>query len=164
MRYNLLIFVSLIALSVDAQGDKWTSHPDTSIFHYYTKNTISLNELRAEAGNSRILVYYYQHFNIHANNFNGKVLNDPVIIDFIKSNFYPIAIDLDIDRFEPSEADSKRNRVYRKFLEEQAYYVKVTPAFSIYNPEGVLRGTKTFIRADESTREPFLEFLKKRLK
>ena len=80
---------------------------------------------------------------------------DPEVVAYMKEHFYLLAIGLDTNPlFE---------KTYRKFLEEQTYYIKTTPAFSIYNPEGVLRGSKPFLKATAQTKEQFLEFLKKRL-
>lgn len=162
-----LIFVATIVSIVSpvwSQGDKWTTHPDTAVFNYYTQKELSVDLLRKEAGGKRILVFYYEHFSIHANHFNGRVLNDTSITNFILRHFYPIAIDLDIDKMDPNDEDKGRSKTYRKFLVEQTYYVKVTPAFSIYNSSGVLRGSKPYLNASEATRKEFMEFMQKRLK
>lgn len=159
----LLLCVS-ISSTAWTQGEKWTTHPDTAVFKYYKQKELSVDLLLKEAGGKRILVYYYEHFSIHANHFNGRVLNDTSITNFILKHFYPIAIDLDMDKMDPSEEDKGRSKTYRKFLTDQTFYIKVTPAFSIYNTSGVLRGSKPYLKATEATRKEFMEFMKKRLK
>ena len=149
------------------QGEKWTSHPDTSIFHSYTSNDISVEKLQSRASGRFILVYYYEHFSMRVNHFNQWVMGDTSVYNFIQDNFYPVCIDLDIDKMGPNEADIKRSKTYRKFLRDQAYYVEKTPAFSIYNPKGELKGTKTFLNAKrENAKEiiaTVLDWMKKRL-
>ena len=161
--FLIIILLTVIKPNAFSQDGKWSSHPDTAIFKYYTARQISVDLLQQKAPHKFILVYYYEHYSIRVNNFNKIVLGDTAVVNYILSNFYPICVDLDIDKIGPEDQDKDRSRVYRKFLSEQAYYVKVTPAFSIYNPSGELKGTKTFINAKKESIQEFLDWMKKRL-
>src|SRR5690606_9079039 len=117
------------------------------------------------AGGKFVLLYYYEHMTMNVNNFNLHVLGDTAVVNFIRQNFYPICLDLDIDKLGPGEPDIKRSKTYREFLTEQSYYVTKTPAFSIYSPKGKLNGTKTFLNVKrENARDviaSFLDWMKK---
>ncbi|MBD3637499.1 MAG: hypothetical protein HUJ25_09115 [Crocinitomicaceae bacterium] len=166
MRTSICILLISLGCMVSkgVYSQEWTSHPDSSIFNFYTAKDISVDQLLEMSKGKRVLVYYYEHYRIDVNNFNAKVLSDTTIVNFIKENFYPIAVNLDIDRMSPSDPYEKRSKAYKDFLKEQTYYIEQTPAFSVYNGAGVLRGSKSFLDADFATRTKFLEYLKKRLK
>lgn len=150
------------------QDGKWSSHPDTSIFDSYNAYEISVQRLQERANGKFILLYYYEHLTMRVNNFNLWVLGDTAVVNYITSYFYPICLDLDIDKLGPDAPDIKRSKTYRTFLTEQTYYVTATPAFSIYTPTGKLNGTKTFLNAKRETANEvvasFLDWMQKRLR
>lgn len=164
MRLFMIIFLIGTSFLGWSQNEKWTSHPDSSLFKRYTKKTISVNELMAYANGKRVLVYYYEHTNKNVNDFNAFVIAQPEVYSFIQENFYPIAVDLDIDVLDVSNKNVGRSKIYRDFLKEQTYYIEATPAFSVYNPQGQLRGSKSFLKTTKDTAESFMAFLQKRLK
>jgi hypothetical protein len=161
--FCVLTYILVSSTSI-AQDALWSSHPDSSIFNSYTQREISVELFINESKGQRVLLYYYEHFSLRVNKFHEMVLGNPTVRNFILENFYPIAVDLDIDKMTAGASDVGRCKTYRKFLKEQTYYIEATPAFSVYNPAGILRGSKTFLKTTELTVQNVLEFLKKRLK
>ncbi|UKN01744.1 hypothetical protein K6119_18630 [Paracrocinitomix mangrovi] len=161
---TLFVLFSFLSVNAIAQGDKWKSYPDSTFWNFYSANSISVEEIVAKAQGKRLLVFYFQHQGMNINNFNAKVLSDTAVTNFIAANFYPLAIDIDIDNVNPEKGNQGRGLTYYKFMKDQTYYIEETPAFSVYNQQGVLRGSKSFIRIDHNTKNAVLEFLQKRLK
>ncbi|MCB9222950.1 MAG: hypothetical protein R2780_13705 [Crocinitomicaceae bacterium] len=138
-----------------AQNEHWKSYPDSTIWNFYNDPDISVDRIVAKAGGKRLLLFYFEISKTDINKMNQHVLYDPEVVKYMTENFYLLAIGLD--------SNPAFEKGYRKFLQEQTYYIQTTPAFSIYNNEGVLRGSKPFTNATSKTKLEFLEFLKKRL-
>ena len=155
MKQILIILVLSTYSCLFGQMENWKSYPDSTIWSFYNESEITVEKIVERGGGKSVLLFYFEASSIHVNHMNRYVLYDPEVVKFMTDNFFLLAIGLDVH--------PQYEKAYRKFLTDQTFYIQTTPAFSIYNPEGILRGSKPFNNAKPETKQEFLDFLKKRL-